>query len=344
MSRKRLKLIHKDIFFQLALFKNINLNTKSLALFTKDYLNPYWMDIWRIISESSQGEEVKFMGKRMHETATGWNDQTSPLKKHETCRPRKKSYAVIGPDGATYMFFLTQELEDFLSIMASEATAFIKKVSSAGGDCGILGIEEDALDDEIKKADRKMALLLHPDKCQENGAAEAFKKVGERLTPNCSMDSCPVGRLWSLLRKCRRNSGSRPGARWPNNATARTQAQMHTMRSPCPRKCPRSGCLRSMHLILGMFQPPMTSTSNSVMMGESWVVSAWRIATPKERLVRTKPVCKAPTAQLQQQAMDRRHSRRIASLKVLVIPVALEDLELQVCYTSGWCPISVWLF
>ena len=77
------------------------------------------------------------------------------------------------------MFFLTQELEDFVSIMASEATAFIKKVSSAGGDCGILGIEEDALDDEIKKADRKMALLLHPDKCQENGAAEAFKKVGE---------------------------------------------------------------------------------------------------------------------------------------------------------------------
>ena len=64
--------------------------------------------------------------------------------------------------------------------MASEATAFIKKVSSAGGDyCGILGIEEGATDDEIKKAYRKMALLLHPDKCQENGAAEAFKKVGE---------------------------------------------------------------------------------------------------------------------------------------------------------------------
>ena len=64
--------------------------------------------------------------------------------------------------------------------MASEATAFIKKVSSAGGDyCGILGIEEGATDDEIKKAYRKMALLLHPDNCQENGADEAFKKVGE---------------------------------------------------------------------------------------------------------------------------------------------------------------------
>ena len=64
--------------------------------------------------------------------------------------------------------------------MASEATAFIKKVSSAGGDyCGIPGIEEGATDDEIKKAYRKMALLLHPDKCQENGADEAFKKVGE---------------------------------------------------------------------------------------------------------------------------------------------------------------------
>ena len=64
--------------------------------------------------------------------------------------------------------------------MASEATAFINKVSSAGDDYfEILGIKESATDDEIKKAYRKMALLLHPDKCQEDGAEEAFKKIGE---------------------------------------------------------------------------------------------------------------------------------------------------------------------
>eukprot|EP00434_Breviolum_minutum_P014308 symbB.v1.2.012616.t1/scaffold874.1/size155782/10 len=74
-------------------------------------------------------------------------------------------------------------LENFASIMASEAAAFIKKVSSAGDDYyRILGIEKGATDDEIKKAYRKLALRLHPDKCQENGAEEAFKKVGEAFS------------------------------------------------------------------------------------------------------------------------------------------------------------------
>jgi len=67
--------------------------------------------------------------------------------------------------------------------MASEAAAFIKKVSSAGDDYyRILGIEKGATDDEIKKAYRKLALRLHPDKCQENGAEEAFKKVVEAFS------------------------------------------------------------------------------------------------------------------------------------------------------------------
>ncbi|CAK9062312.1 unnamed protein product [Durusdinium trenchii] len=67
--------------------------------------------------------------------------------------------------------------------MASEATTFIKKVSSAGDDYyHILGIEKGASDDEIKKAYRKLALRLHPDKCKEPGAEEAFKKVGEAFS------------------------------------------------------------------------------------------------------------------------------------------------------------------
>lgn len=60
------------------------------------------------------------------------------------------------------------------------ATEEIKRVSSSGDDYyKILGVGKSASEDEIKKAYRKLALRLHPDKCQESGAEEAFKKVGE---------------------------------------------------------------------------------------------------------------------------------------------------------------------
>jgi len=68
--------------------------------------------------------------------------------------------------------------------MAAETAApLIKKVSTCGDDFyKILGVEKDAGDDTIKKAYRKLALRLHPDKCKESGAEEAFKKVGEAFS------------------------------------------------------------------------------------------------------------------------------------------------------------------
>jgi len=41
----------------------------------------------------------------------------------------------------------------------------------------VLNIKKDATDTEIKKAYKKLALILHPDKNHAPGAAEAFKSV-----------------------------------------------------------------------------------------------------------------------------------------------------------------------
>jgi len=65
----------------------------------------------------------------------------------------------------------------------SESEQSIKRVTRCGDDYyAILGIAKGASDDEIKKAYRKLALRLHPDKCQDPGAEEAFKRVGEAFS------------------------------------------------------------------------------------------------------------------------------------------------------------------
>ncbi|KAF9423610.1 hypothetical protein BGZ94_008249, partial [Podila epigama] len=64
-----------------------------------------------------------------------------------------------------------------------EQAAAVKAIRSSGGDFyKVLGVSKSATDIEIKKAYRKVALQMHPDKNGAPGADEAFKIVSKAFT------------------------------------------------------------------------------------------------------------------------------------------------------------------
>ncbi|KAG0308041.1 hypothetical protein BGZ99_001298 [Dissophora globulifera] len=64
-----------------------------------------------------------------------------------------------------------------------EQVAAVKKIRSSGGDFyKVLGVGKDATESDIKKAYRKLALQMHPDKNGAPGADEAFKIVSKAFT------------------------------------------------------------------------------------------------------------------------------------------------------------------
>jgi curved DNA-binding protein CbpA len=61
--------------------------------------------------------------------------------------------------------------------MAVNADEEIKRIKGESNYYALLNVSKGCSEAELKKAFRKFALLLHPDKCQAIGAEEAFKKI-----------------------------------------------------------------------------------------------------------------------------------------------------------------------
>lgn len=64
---------------------------------------------------------------------------------------------------------------------SSEQTELVKKIKNCKNFYEVLGVTKDATDSAIKKAYKRLALQLHPDKNRAPGAVEAFKIVGNAV-------------------------------------------------------------------------------------------------------------------------------------------------------------------
>lgn len=71
--------------------------------------------------------------------------------------------------------------------------------SKSKGHYGVLGVDSDAGDDQIKKAYRKLALRLHPDKNGAPQANEAFQGVPQISKLRLPLDTCYTFPTQSVL-------------------------------------------------------------------------------------------------------------------------------------------------
>ena len=68
------------------------------------------------------------------------------------------------------------------NVGTEEQRSLVRRINANSNFYDVLGVSKGASDDEIKKAYRKLALKLHPDKCRVSGAEDAFKAVSRAFS------------------------------------------------------------------------------------------------------------------------------------------------------------------
>ncbi|KAA6353579.1 MAG: hypothetical protein EZS28_050894 [Streblomastix strix] len=79
----------------------------------------------------------------------------------------------------------------------TSATSIVSRLANAKNYYDVLGVPESASLDDINAAYKKLALRLHPDKCELKVAGQAFKVVAE--AHECLSDRASKGRYDTLL-------------------------------------------------------------------------------------------------------------------------------------------------
>ncbi|XP_055644322.1 dnaJ homolog subfamily B member 1-like [Toxorhynchites rutilus septentrionalis] len=130
-------------------------------------------------SEGNFGKAKKFLEK---------SQKLYPLKEAEVLRKRiqnmsnSSSANAHTQDGTTRRKTAHKEQEPKLNVdYTQEQLDAVKRIKKCKDFYEVLGVTKEATDSELKKAYKKLALQLHPDKNKAPGSVEAFKALGNAV-------------------------------------------------------------------------------------------------------------------------------------------------------------------
>lgn len=119
---------------------------------------------------SSRAEELQELIVKLQTNAFKSSEAESTNKSSSFVRQRKPKAKYCSEEYKSQTDFTNEQLN------------LVKKINNCKNYYQVLSVSREASDIEIKKAYKKLALHLHPDKNHAPGAAEAFKTLGNAMS------------------------------------------------------------------------------------------------------------------------------------------------------------------